>query len=117
MSLQNVMDFGRKAIADEALSKELVDTVGAKQGTEAAAAAAQVATRHGYPCTAEEVAEGYEQAMKADGVNAPAGEISDDDLEAIAGGISKSSANLPRDKWQNPGVAPGRLPGSKGPGK
>jgi hypothetical protein len=115
MSLQNVMDFGRKAMADETITKELLDTVGTKQGTEAAAAAAQVATRHGYACTAEEVAQGYEQAMKADGVNAPEGEISDGDLEAVAGGKSKGGGINSGNAFKDPRFGSGG--GGKGGGK
>jgi hypothetical protein len=121
MSVQNVIEFGRRAMSDAAINKEVLDAVGTRQGMEAATAAAAVATRHGFPCTADEVAQGYEEAMKASQGSADAnGNLSDADLEAIAGGKGggKGSSSINSSNWapwQDPRFKGGG--GGKGGGK
>jgi predicted ribosomally synthesized peptide with nif11-like leader len=84
MSVENVIAFGKRAMDDPELRNELMAAVKDKSPDEAATAAAAVATRHGCQVTPAEVKQGYQTYLQ---MSTPAGgELSDAQLEAVAGG-------------------------------
>jgi predicted ribosomally synthesized peptide with nif11-like leader len=85
VSIENVIAFGKLVMGDEKLRSELASAVKDKNSDEAANSAAALATRHGYPCTPDEVKDGYQAYMQG-GLTGTGGELSDAQLEAVAGG-------------------------------
>lgn len=77
MSKEAVLEFVQKVSADESLEAEIETAIAGKQGTEAATAIAGVGSKHGYTFTIEEL-----EAQRE--------ELSDEDLEEVAGGGSVS---------------------------
>ncbi len=86
MSLENVIAFGKLVITDETLRGEMQKAVSGLDGPAAAEAAASVAKKHGYECTPTEVEEGYKIALKLEQGGAANDELSELELEAVAGG-------------------------------
>jgi len=73
MSKEAVLEFVQKVSADESLEAEIETAISGKQGSDAANAIAGVGAKHGYTFTAEEI-----EAQRE--------ELSDEDLEEVAGG-------------------------------
>jgi hypothetical protein len=85
MSLENVLTFGKLVMQDDRLRKELETAVAGKDLDQAAAAASAVAVQHGYATTPTEVKDGYQVFLNMNKPD-PSGELSDAQLEAVAGG-------------------------------
>jgi len=73
-------------MSDEKLHGEMQSALTGLEGPTAAAAAAAVAKKHGYDCTPGEVEEGYNISRKLEQGGGDKGDLSDKELEAVAGG-------------------------------
>ena len=107
MTIENVIAFGKLVMGDEKLRSELESAVKNKNADEAAKAAAALATSRGYPCTPDEVKDGYQAYMQGD-LTGNAGELSDAQLEAVAGGPGPGGGKGPSasDEWNKTVVGP-----------
>ena len=88
MSVENALDFMKKVSEDSQLQAEIDKLIAGKEGKEADAAVAELAGSHGYEFTAEESFQArlaVKQQLIKDGKIED--ELTDDELEAVAGGI------------------------------
>ena len=83
MSEQAVADFFNKVSEDESLQKEVDSIFANNEGTSINQPLADVAVKHGYEITAEDM-EQLRLAIKAQ--NEKSDELNDEELEAVAGG-------------------------------
>ncbi|MCA1992636.1 MAG: Nif11-like leader peptide family RiPP precursor [Coleofasciculus sp. S288] len=81
MSIEAVADFTKRLTEDASLQEELRAAVGDKEGMEASQAVADLGSKHGYSFTAEEA-----QQVRDYVVANESGELSEEQLEAVAGG-------------------------------
>jgi predicted ribosomally synthesized peptide with nif11-like leader len=100
MSIERVIAFGKLTMTDDKLRSELENAVKGKSPDEAANAAAAIANRHGFQCTPAEVKEGY-QAYMSGNITDAGGQLSDTQLEAVAGGPGPGGGKGPSisDEW------------------
>ena len=91
MSEQAVADFFNKVSEDESLQKEVDSIFANNEGTSINQPLADVAVKHGYEITAEDM-EQLRLAIKAQ--NEKSDELNDEELEAVAGGFSVPMPNF-----------------------
>ena len=92
MSAENVYELMKRAAADAALRQRIDAAVAGKQGRDADQAVAELARGHGLEFTAEESFQAraaLKQRLAREGH--VAGELSDAELEAVAGGALTAS--------------------------
>ena len=87
MSLQSAREFTIAASRDSALGAQIAAAVESKSAGAAAAAFVAIGMSHGYEFTPAEAAETRSQAMQAV-------ELSEDDLEKVAGGAGGGAGSL-----------------------
>jgi hypothetical protein len=90
MSLEAARNFTARLIEDPKIAGELATAIAGKSPAEKATVAAQMATRLGYDSTAEEMREVRDAVVRvmSEPVPAPKGELSDEQLQAVSGGIT-----------------------------
>jgi predicted ribosomally synthesized peptide with nif11-like leader len=86
MSLQSAQEFTIAASRDSALGAQIAAAVEGKSAGEAAAAFVAIGKSHGYEFTPEEAAQTRSQVMQAV-------ELSEDDLEKVAGGTGGAGSS------------------------
>jgi len=111
MSASAVQEFLEKVQTDESLAQELITALEAENDREAVA---ELATSKGYEVTSEELWAEIQKRQEEIQKRQEAGELSDEELEAVAGGgtpiVLKSvkatieiatmvTPRLPRPKW------------------
>lgn len=107
MSTERVVALARLLTTDETLRDELAAQLRGKNIDEAAEIGAAFAKRHGYDATPEEVTEVY-TAFVETGSLPGGGELSDAELEAVAGGPGGSKGgSVSSVKNPGPGVNSG----------
>ncbi|WP_213473771.1 hypothetical protein [Thalassospira tepidiphila] len=89
MSAQAMADFLVEANQNEALAVGMVEAIGDKEGAAATSAVAEYANQNGYDVTEEDAAEAQMALVKA---TEGEGELSDDDLDDVSGGIAGTIA-------------------------
>ncbi len=82
MSLTAVAEFTNKLVEEPSLQQELGSAIGEKEGLIAAETVADIGAKYGYNFTAEEAQELRELVLASE-----SGELSDEQLEAVAGGF------------------------------
>lgn len=87
MSLQSAQEFTIAASRDSALGAQIAAAVEGKSAGEAADAFVAIGMSHGYEFTPAEAAETRSQVMQSV-------ELSEDDLEKVAGGAGGSAGSL-----------------------
>lgn len=81
MSIEAVTKFTDKLAQDESLQQELKSAIGDKEGLSASQAVAELGAKHGYNFSAEEAQQTREFVLESE-----SDELSEEDLEAVAGG-------------------------------
>lgn len=81
MSIEAVAEFTNKLAEDEVLQQELQSVAGDKEALEASQSVSELGAKYGYEFTAEEA-----QTLRQIILAQQSGELSEDQLEAVAGG-------------------------------
>jgi predicted ribosomally synthesized peptide with nif11-like leader len=90
MSYDAIGEFFKRAEEDSVLQEGL-RAVAEGGADDACGALTALAVEHGFQFTVEELHDALEGARRSEGD----GELSDDDLEAVAGGVMRSQLHLP----------------------
>lgn len=98
MSIEAVAKFTNKLAEDEALQQEIKCAIGDKEGLDASQTVSELGAKHGYEFTAKE-AQTLRQVVLAN----QSGELSEEQLEAVAGGgdLGKAIGSWLGDKAEN----------------
>ncbi len=88
MSLQSIYEFMTTTTSNDALMAKLTDAVAGKSPSDAAQAVSDLGRLHGFEFTADDALQARQASLQSE-------QLSEDDLDGIAGGVQSSLAPGP----------------------